>query len=198
MITLISQSATRSTTSPKSVEEALLWDYSFTYDGEADSYDVTFNESRRETRETNGEGAIAIERLNVLETRSVRVHVEGVTFAKLLVPFIEHHDAIAVEDVDVLLKQIEGAAQFSIGCYYLYDLAGIPVELPVVLVARQDYAAELGAAMHGAVAQWLDAAQPPSTNARLRLDLTVWSAADAEQPLVRLSHLVMPMRTPAL
>lgn len=198
MITLISQSATRSTSSPKSVEEALLWDYSFAYDGEADSYDVTFNESRRETRATDGQRAITIERLNVLETKSVRVHMDGVTFAELLVPFIEQHNEIAIDNVDTLLNDIEGAAQFSIGCYYIYDLAGMPIELPVVLVARQDYAAELGAAMHGAVAQWLDAAQPPSTNARLRLDLTLWSAPDADQPLARLSHLVMPMRTPAL
>jgi hypothetical protein len=69
-----------------------------------------------------------------------------------------------------------------------HEFAGM--RTPVLLVARQDFSDELIEPIEAAIRQWLDAAQPPTENARLSLDVT---CSIADTPLLRLRDMSLPL-----
>jgi hypothetical protein len=154
---------------------------------------------------------ITIPRLDVLDVQSARATVQGVAFAEPLLPFLENGAAITLAGqpaslaahltamLQTLLANSPFASQpMSLECRYGYDIGGLPIEAPVVLVTRQDvaigFAEELVGMIESSILQWMDAVQPPTTNARLILALTFWSAiARTDAPLLRLTQVVVPM-----
>jgi hypothetical protein len=235
----MSQQGLPSVPSSDTLDEAVLWDYSFTlYYAEGTAFEVTFNEERTvsyavaleeaggvtQVKVTSSEApplaqydedrstwTITIPRLDVLDVQSARATVQGVAFAESLLPFLENGTAITLGGepaslaahltamLQTLLANSPFASQpMSLECRYGYDIGGLPIEAPVVLVTRQDvaigFAEELVGMIESSILQWMDAVQPPTTNARLILALTFWSAiARTDAPLLRLTQVVVPM-----
>jgi hypothetical protein len=155
---------------------------------------------------------VTIPRLNVLHVQSARATVQGVSFPEPLRPFLEQSQTIALgggeqasisAHVTSLLQMLLGNSPFAsqplaIECRYGYAIGGLPIEAPVVLVARQDvaigFAEELVGMVESSIQQWMAAVQPPSTEARLIFTLNFWNAlARTDAPLLRLTRVVLPM-----
>jgi hypothetical protein len=154
---------------------------------------------------------VTIPRLDVLDVQSARATVQGIAFAEPMLPFLENGEAITpgagpaslaahlTAMLQTLLANSPFASQpMSLECRYGYDIGGVPIEAPVVLVTRQDvaigFAEELVGMIADSIQQWMDAVQPPATDARLILALTFWSAiARTDAPLLRLTQVVVPM-----
>lgn len=155
--------------------------------------------------------AIVMERLAVLDVQSARAVVQGVTFPQPLIPFIENteqigigsHPATIAAHLTSLLRLLLGNSPFAsqpaaIQVRYAYVIGGVPVEAPVLLLARQDIAIgfddQLIEQIAAAIRQWLDAVQPPPTEARLLFGFTFWSAAPrTDAHLLRLANVSLPM-----
>jgi hypothetical protein len=154
---------------------------------------------------------ITIPRLDALDVQSARASVQEATFPNPLLPFVESSAPIAIGGgpaslethlaamLQTLLANSPFASQpMSLECRYGYDIGGLPIEAPVVLVTRQDvaigFAEELVAMIAGSIQQWMEAVQPPSTEARLIFALTFWSAiARTDAPLLRLTQVYLPL-----
>ena len=154
---------------------------------------------------------VVIERLNVLHVQSARARVREISFSEPTLPFVQNVQrmevggtrASIVEHLTNLLHALLGDSPFasqptSIECRYGYAIGGLPIEAPVVLVARQDLAIgfddELIAQIEEAIRQWLEAVQPPAQEARLIFAVTCWSAIpQIDAPLLRLTNLSLPM-----
>lgn len=172
----------------------------------ADGSPLTFEEAKTIRYQT-----MVFERLDVLDVQCVRPSIADRTFDELLIPFLENSTPLPVggtpgtvaEHLTWLFDTLLGNSPFarqpaSVECRYGYELGGMPIEAPVVLVTRQDFAIgfdeELIAQIAGAIGQWLEAVQPPTTNARLIFGLTFWSAIPrSEAPLLRLPNVILPM-----
>ena len=93
-------------------------------------------------------------------------------------------------------RQLEGQVTIA-ALLELLGVNGGPVAVPVVLVPRQDVTvddAALFEQIESSVHQWLDAAQPPATEARLSFGITIWSTIAAiEVPLLRIADASLPM-----
>jgi hypothetical protein len=172
----------------------------------ADGTPLTFEEA-----ETIGWRTMVFQRLDVLDVQSARPTIAGQSFQELLIPFLENSTTLPIggtpgtiaEHLTWLFDTLLGNSPFatqpaSIECRYGYELGGMPIEAPVVLVTRQDFAIgfdeELIEQIAGAIAQWLEAVQPPTTNARLIFGLTFWCAIPrTNAPLLRLPNVSLPM-----
>ncbi|HEX6097615.1 MAG TPA: hypothetical protein VF432_14905 [Thermoanaerobaculia bacterium] len=202
---LIAQSTATSNPRAATLDEALLWDYTFDFwseerpekvevffdDGRSESYGVPESEETRHS--------VSAERLDASEIRSARGAVGEVAFVDSITPSIENGNAIAIgsgesktleEHLAALFRRLR-PDQFSLEVHYAYDLGGMPVEVPVVLVARQAFAEELIEHITAATRQWQSAIDPPATNARWRFALTMWHGAAT---LLRLSSLQLALR----
>lgn len=154
---------------------------------------------------------VTVPRLNVLEVQSARATVQGVSFPEPLRPFLEQSQGIVLggEPVSIsahltsLLQTLLGNSPFAsqplaIECRYGYAIGGLPIEAPVVLVARQDvaigFAEELVGMVESSIQQWMAAVQPASTEARLIFTLTFWNALPrTDSQLLRLTRVTLPM-----
>lgn len=154
---------------------------------------------------------ITIPRLDVLDVQSARLTVERMPLPDPLLPFVESAEPIALGGtpaslethltavLQTLLANSPFASQpMSLECRYGYDIGGLPIEAPVLLVTRQDvaigFAEELVGMIAASLRQWMEAVQPPATDARLIFALTFWSAiARNDAPLLRLTQLYLPM-----
>ncbi|HEX6098829.1 MAG TPA: hypothetical protein VF432_21115 [Thermoanaerobaculia bacterium] len=198
---LIAQSTATSNPGATTLEEALLWDYTFDFwseerpetvtvffdDGRSASYGVPASEETRHS--------VTAERLDASEIRSARGAVGEVAFVDSVTPSIENGNAIAIgggepktleEHLTALFRRLR-PEQFSLEVRYAYE----PVEVPVVLVARQAFAEELIQHITAATRQWQSAIDPPTTNAGWRFALTLWHG---ETTLLRLSNLQLALR----
>jgi hypothetical protein len=154
---------------------------------------------------------ITIPRLDALDVQSARASTQGIAFPNPLLPFVESSEPITLggapasleTHLTAMLQTLLGNSPFasqpmSLECRYGYEIGGVPIEAPVVLVTRQDvaigFAEELVAMIAGSIQQWKEAVQPPSTDARLIFALTFWSAiARTDAPLLRLTQVYLPM-----
>jgi hypothetical protein len=161
---------------------------------------------------------VVIERLDALDVQSARATVQQVTFGQPLLPLVEVTQPIAIgghaadvgnrpatiaAHLTALLQTLLGNSPFasqpaSIECRYGYSIGGLPIEAPVLLVTRQDltiaFDDQLIEQIADAIQQWLDAVQPPATDARLLFSLTFWSALpQTDAMLLRLTSLSLPM-----
>jgi hypothetical protein len=153
---------------------------------------------------------LVIERLDVIDAQSVRVSMEEVSLEPLL-PFVENLQRIDIGDrpatmathLTSLLQTLLGHSPFatqpaSIECRYAYTIGGMPIEAPVLLVVRQEIAIGFDEELIGQIAsgiqQWLDTIQPPTTDARLVLDLTLWNSIPrTDAPLLHLANVSLAM-----
>jgi hypothetical protein len=158
-----------------------------------------------------GVRTVLFERLDVIDVQSARANVQGVAFPEPTLPFVQNAQQIDIGGgparisvhLTSVLQTLLGNSPFasqptSIECRYAYAIGGVPIEAPVVLLARQDVAIgfdeQLMEQVEEAIRQWLDAVKPPSTDARLVFALTFWSAiAQTDAPLLRLTNLSLPM-----
>ena len=154
---------------------------------------------------------VVFQRMHVLHVQSARASVQGACFAAPLVPLVENTARIEIgggpatlaQHLTSLLQRLLGDSPFAsqslgIECRYGYDLGGVPIEAPVLLVVRQDVAIgfddQLVEHSAGAIRQWLDAVQPAQAGARLILTLTFWSStAPSDAPLLRLTNVSLAM-----
>lgn len=154
---------------------------------------------------------VALERLDILDVQSARAAVQNVSFAEPVLPFVQNAQRIDIGGAPAsitvhlssVLQMLLGNSPFaaqptSIECRYGYAIGGLPIEAPVVLVARQDLAIgfdePLIEQVEAAIRQWLVAVQPPVREACLIFALTFWSAiTPAGAPLLRLTNLTLPM-----
>jgi hypothetical protein len=112
---LVSQQGSISAPESDRLEEAVLWDYTFTFGPEGDvSFDVTYNEDRTVVytiageQVTVAEGAVprvsvadglqtvVFERLDVIDVQSVRASVQGVSFNESTLPFVQNAQQIEI------------------------------------------------------------------------------------------------------
>ena len=152
---------------------------------------------------------VVFRRLNVLHVQQVRVSVGGVAFQEGLTPMLQSDARIEIggtraplaSHLQSLLQRLLADSPFasqslSIECRYGHSLAGLPLEAPVLLVARQDvnigFDELLVEEMAGAIQQWLDAVQPPRAEARLILGLTFWKG-HGDRELLRLTNVSLGM-----
>ena len=152
------------------------------------------------------------ERLNVLHVQSALSRAGEVAFGEPLLPFVEQREPIdagagaggsIAEQLASIFRTLLAESPFAsqpvaLECRYGYVIGGVPVEAPVVLVQRQEVAIgfdeQLIDMIAGSIHQWLDAVQPPATEARLIFAITFWSALPrVDAPLLRLAHVSMPM-----
>lgn len=197
---LIAQSATASDPAATTLDEALRWDYHVTYAIDEREprvpIDVSFDEERSQTYATGDEAGIqtlTVGRLDVTEVRSARAALGESSFPEPARPSIDNATRIpigagrgTIEDhLRALFDRVK-PGQFSLECHYAYELGEMALEMPVALVARQDFAEELIEHIAGAMRQWIEMAQPPTTAARWRFALTVWHG---ETQLLRLAQL---------
>lgn len=212
---LISQRATPSFPATTKLEELVLWDYTFTLMADPETtFEVIGNEGVATTTATppivhidDATRTIAFERLDVRDVQCARASAEGVTFAAPVAPAIEIVESLTIGSapapIATHLASIAAAlvgqmpVTMEIRCFYVSMLNGGPVAVPVVLVPRQDVTvddAALFEQIESSVHQWLDAAQPPATEARLSFGITIWSTIAAiEVPLLRIADASLPM-----
>jgi hypothetical protein len=201
------------------LEEAVLWDYRFTcgYGGGL-PYTVTFNESEKvEYPPLDGDPeapelqTVVIRGLNVVDAQSARVTIGGVSFEEPCVPSLDHaftmdiggRKATLGEHLTSLLQTLLTNSPFAsqpmrMECHYAYTIGGLSVRAPVLLLARQDVPIGFDEGfveqMTSAVHQWLDAVQPPTTDARFIFDLTLWTAMPRiDATLLHLANVSLPM-----
>ncbi len=154
---------------------------------------------------------VVLERLDVLDVQSARAEVQKVSFTEPILPFVQNAQRIDIGGASAsitvhlasVLQTLLGNSPFasqptSIECRYGYAIGGLPIEAPVVLVARQDLAIgfdePLIEQVEAAIRQWLAAVQPPAADARLIFAFTFWSAiTQTDAPLLRLTNLSLPM-----
>lgn len=171
-------------------------------DGTFLSYEeLTFEASRR---------TIVVPRLSIREVQSAKASVQERAFDQPLLPLLEFaqpftlaaHPAPLREHLTSFLKTILGPATFatqplSLECHYGYTVSGMAVEVPVVLVARQDVAIstdeQLIDQIAASIEQWRETLQPPTTDARLLLQVTLWNALlDQRAKLLHLANVSLP------
>lgn len=154
---------------------------------------------------------VVIERLDVIDVQSARASVQEMSFDTPLIPFVENLQRIDIGDrpatiathLTSLLQTLLGHSPFasqpaSIECRYAYALDSMPIEAPVLLAMRQEIAIgfdeELINQIASGIQLWLDAVQPPTSDARLVFNLTLWSAIPhTDAPLLRLANISLPM-----
>lgn len=159
------------------------------------------------------EQTILFEELKTIAIQSARITFRGdrEVSAELFVPFIEQGEDIEVGEprgtfatqLTTLFHTLVGHSPFAsqplaLEARYAYDLGGLTVEAPVLAVPRQNLAIgfdeQLVEFAASALEQWLDAVQPPSTEARLVFTVTLWTAVRrTDAPLLRLRRLALPM-----
>lgn len=153
---------------------------------------------------------VIIERLDVLAVQSARATVQGATFPASLIPLLENRQHFDIgrkrgtiaSHLTSLLQKLLGEGAFAarpiaIECRYRYLHDGLPVEVPVLLLRRQEVAGvdeEFVAGLEETIRQWIDTTQPPTAEAYLIFALTFWSTiAEAPAPLLRLTSLALAM-----
>jgi len=159
----------------------------------------------------SGDVTIAFRNLNAIDVQSARVAFADVAMIDACTPNIDNAQQIEIggtsatlaEQLTSLLKTLLGNSPFAsqpmrMECHYGYSIGGVSVQAPVLLVARQDvpigFDEEFIRQMTAAIDQWLEAVQPPSTDARLIFGLTLWSAVPhIDATLLRLASVSLPM-----
>jgi hypothetical protein len=208
---LISQQCTPSVPNAGTLEDAVLWDYSFSFYGEPNTvFDVTYNGDRRTSCDAGMGNTVVIDRLDIIDVQSAIASAQDVSFVEPLAPAIENVMTIDIggapatiaQHLSTLLDTLLGNSPFAtqstaIACRYAYDIGGLAIEAPVVLVTRQEVAIgfddPLVEMIAASVMQWLDAVKPPATNARLVFDLTFWNMVVPDALLLRLANISLPM-----
>lgn len=150
-------------------------------------------------------------RLDVINVQSVRTSVGDEWFAQPHLPYVENEQTIHIAGgpatlaahLTALLQTLLGRSPFAsqplaLECRYAYTIGNVPIEAPVLLFMRQDVAIgfdeELLDQIAAGVRQWLDAVQPPATDARLLFALTLWNAIPrTDALLLRLTRVALPM-----
>lgn len=198
---LVSQKATPS-------GERALWDYSFTCIAEDDvTFEVVWNEDAAAKVDRtpivqieDSARTVVFERLELAEAQCARATVEGVTFLAPVAPSLVMSDPVSISNLGTFLAELLGSTStwpIEIRCFYVAVLDGAAMKMPVVLVPRHDVAlddASLFEQIESTVQQWLAAAQPPTNQARLSFEITVWSTiAGIEAPLLRIADASLPM-----
>jgi hypothetical protein len=183
---LISQQATATVPEPATLADAFLWNYTFTYYPEDDlPLAVAFNDVPPEPVTPASEGVVVCERLDIREIHTARGWMGEQSFSRPVTPSLDHHTRIEVDDFRTLFAQLP---RLQLQIEVRHEFAGM--RTPVLLVARQDFSEELIEPIESAIRQWLDAAQPPTENARLSLDVT---CSIADTPLLRLRDVSLPL-----
>jgi hypothetical protein len=154
---------------------------------------------------------VVIPRLSIHDVQSAKASVQQVTFREPLLPSLAFEQGFLIgeteaplrEHLTTLLQTILGAGTFatqplSLECHYGYSLGGLPVEAPVALMPRQDFAiatdAELIDEIAGSIAQWRDTIQPPVTEGRFSFKLKLWNAVpDQKAVLLQLGRVTLPI-----
>jgi hypothetical protein len=214
---LVSQTATRSCPGSTQLDEIVLWDYAFTIAGESDiTFEVTWNEEQtvaytmQQAKVVNVDGplrTIVFERLDLREVQCARASAQGVAFPASIAPSVE---VVSPVTIDAATDSVSAnlAAFFAtltsgstwpieIRCFYSYTLNGLSIAVPVVLVPRQDVTiddATLFEQIEASIQQWLHAAQPPTSDARLSLAITIWSTIPGvDAPLLQIADASLAM-----
>lgn len=172
----------------------------------ADGPMLTFADASEMRRRT-----VVFPRLDVVNAQSVRTSVAGESFRQPHLPFVENEQVITIGDepntlaahLTALLQALLGRSPFAsqplaLECRYAYTIGNMPIEAPVLLFMRQDVAIgfdeELLDQIAAGLRQWLDAVQPPATDARLIFGLTLWNAIPrTDALLLRLTRVALPM-----
>jgi hypothetical protein len=143
--------------------------------------------------EAAGTRTVTIPRLSIVNAQSATATIQQVSFLEPLLPLLTYDQQFDVtpagttlaEQLTSILNAVLGRETFppqplSLECYYAYTIGGMPVVVPVVLVPRQDFAVTTDAAIiseiAGSIEQWMETVQPPATDARIALKLTLWNA----------------------
>jgi hypothetical protein len=171
-----------------------------------DGRSLTLDEIRNSTIRT-----IVFARLNVFDIESARGSLQGITFTAPVMPSIEITRPIAIGNEEAasitthlrsFLNGLFGESHSAtrpvrIECRYVYSLDGLPVAAPVVLVPRHDFSIDdLGVLeqIESSIQQWLAAAQPPATDARLSFTVIVWSRlTERQEPLLKIADASLAM-----
>lgn len=157
-----------------------------------------------------GMRTIIVQRLDVRTIQSAQLTIDGVPSPQPLIPFLECDDEVMIggtpatlaAHLETLLQTLLGASPFasqaSLECRYGYGIGGLPIEAPVLLVTRQDVAIgfdeELVEGIADGIGQWLEAVQPPASDARLLFAISLWSGLPrTDAPLLRLARVALPM-----
>ncbi|HEX6160302.1 MAG TPA: hypothetical protein VF111_09065 [Thermoanaerobaculia bacterium] len=203
---LIAQTSATSNPDASSLDEALLWDYTFYFAAEEPpaTVEVVFDEERSATYpvpegEQLAARSMTIERLDLGEIRSARAAFGEITFREPVSASIENANEIAFGSGAPATMEGHLAAlfrwlrpeEFSLEVHYRYQVGGMPVEAPVALVTRQEFTEELIEHITGAMRQWQETIDPPVTDAYWRFQVTLWHAG---AQVLRLSHLLLAVR----
>jgi hypothetical protein len=154
---------------------------------------------------------VVIERLDALDVQSARATMQEVTFPNPMIPFIENATQLDIggsasslpSHLTAMLQALLANSPFaiqpiSLECRYAYVIGGVPVEAPVLLLPRSDFAIgfdeQIVDQIASGITRWLDAVQPPETGARLIFALTFWTAIPRmDARLLRLTNLSLAM-----
>jgi hypothetical protein len=153
---------------------------------------------------------LIFERLDVRSVQSAKGTVDGVSFATPVIPAIVNDTELEVGTgsdtfaghLTSLLRTLLGSSPFamqlvSLECRYGYQIGGVEVAAPVVLLPKQELATgtddlivgEIGAS----VEQWLEAVQPPAHESRWLFAISLWSGVSGgDAPMLRLGNVVLP------
>lgn len=154
---------------------------------------------------------VVIERLDALDVQSARATMQTITFPAPMIPFIESSAQLDIggnpgslpSHLTAMLQTLLANSPFaiqplSLECRYAYVIGGVPVEAPVLLLPRSDFAIgfdeQIVDQIASGITQWLDAVQPPESGARLLFALTFWTAIPRmDARLLRLTNLSLAM-----